>query len=82
MSQPQYTYQPYQGPYKYGLVPQTPVYPQKLYPRYTYQIHVQPQYVPIIPSYLGGSMIPNAQPILGYPGYAPPGTALVSQGYP
>lgn len=81
-SQPQFTYQPYQGPYKYGHVPQTPVYPQKLYPGYTYQIHVQPKYVPVILGYPGGNMIPNAQPIPGYPRYPPPGTGLVSQGYP
>ena len=27
-------------------------------------------------------MILNAHPILGYPGYLPPRTGLVSQGYP
>ena len=34
-SQPQFTYQLYQGPYQYVPV-KTPVYPQQLYPGYTY----------------------------------------------
>ena len=39
-SQPQFTYQPYQGPYQYGPVAQNISY--QPYPGYTYQMPTQP----------------------------------------
>jgi len=80
-SQPQFTYQPYQGQYQYGLVVQQPVYQYQPYPGYTYQRHQQPQYGPVNPGFLGGYNIPNAIPIPSYPGYPPPGAGLMTQSF-
>lgn len=33
------------------------------------------------PSFLGGYNIPNANPIQDYPGYPPPRTSLITQGF-
>ena len=57
-SQPQFTYQPYQGSYQYGPVAQNPVY--QPFPRYMYQMPTQPQYGLVSPGYPGGILIPNA----------------------
>ena len=80
-SQPQFTYQLYQGQYRFGQVTQNIVYQYQPYPRYTYQIPQQPQYGQVNPNYPGGYTIQNAHPIPGYPGYPPPGTGLITQGY-
>ena len=62
-SQPQFTYQPYQGQYQFGPITQAPVYQYQLYPSYTYQQPQQPQFGPVNPSFSGGFTIPNANPI-------------------
>ena len=80
-SQPQFTYQLYQGKYQYGPVLQNLAYHHQPYHGYTYQTPQQPQYGLINPGYPGGIPIPNAQEIPGYPGYPPPGTSLITQGY-
>ena len=77
-SQPQFTYQPYQGQPQFGPYVQNPSYQYQLYPGYTYQ---QPQYGLVHPGFPGGYTIPNANPIPSYPGYPPPGSALASQGF-
>ena len=53
-SQPQFTYQPYQGQYQFGPAVQQPVYQYQPYPGYTYQQPQQPQYDSVNPSFLGG----------------------------
>ena len=80
-SQPQFTYQPYQGQYQFGKATKNPVYQYQPYPGYTYQVPQQRQYGLVNLGYPGGFMIPNMHPILGYPRYPPPGTGLITQGY-
>ena len=80
-SQPQFTYQPYQGHYQFGPALQNPVYQYQPYPGYTYQTPQQPQFGLVNPSYPGGFTIPNENLILGYPRYPPPGTSLIMQVY-
>ena len=80
-SQPQFTYQAYQGQYQFSATVQQPVYQYQPYPGYTYQQSQQPQYSPVNPSFLGGYNIPNAIPIPSYPGYPPLGAGLMTQGF-
>lgn len=80
-SQPQFTYQSYQGQYQFGHTTQNPTYQYQPYPGYNYQVPQQPQYGSVNLGYPGGFTIPNANPIPGYPGYPPPGTGLITQGY-
>jgi hypothetical protein len=53
-SQPQFTYQPYQGQYQFGPTVQNPVYQYQPYPGYTYQQPQQPQFGPVNPGFPGG----------------------------
>ena len=80
-SQPQFTYQPYQGQPHFGPYVQNPSYQYQPYPGYTYQQPQQPQFGTINPGYPGGYTIPNANPIPSYPGYPPAGTALATQSF-
>ena len=80
-SQPQFIYQPYQGQYQFGPTVQNLVYQYQPYPGYTYQQTQQPQFGPVNPSFPEGYNIPNANPIPCYPGYPPPGTGLITQGF-
>ena len=77
-SQPQFTYQLYQGQYQYGPVVQQPVYQYQPYLGYTYQ---QPQYGPVNPGFPGGYNILNVIPIPSYPGYPPPRAGLMTQSF-
>ena len=60
---------------------QNPVYQYQSYPGYTYYQPQQTQFGLVNLSFLGGYNIPNANPILGYPEYPPPGARLVTQGF-
>ena len=80
-SQPQFTYQLYQGQYQFGPVVQQPVYQYQPYPGYTYQQPQQPQYGLVNPGFPGGYNIPNAILIPSYPGYPPPGAGLMTQSF-
>jgi len=57
------------------------VYQYQSYPGYTYQQPQQPPFGLVNLGFLGGYNIPNANPILGYPEYPPPGASLVTQGF-
>ena len=77
-SQPQFTYQSYQGQYQYSPAVQQPVYQYQPYPGYTYQQPQPPQYGPVNLGFLGGYNIPNVVPIPSYLGYPPLGVGLMT----
>ena len=76
-SQPQFTYQLYQGQYQFGHTTHNPTYQYQLYPGYTYQIPQQPQFGLVNT----GFTIANVHPILGYPRYPHLGIGFITQGY-
>jgi len=80
-SQPQFTYQPYQGQYQYGPAVQQPIYQYQPYPGYTYQQTQQPQYGLVNPGFPRRYNIPNAIPIPSYPRYPPLRAGLMTQGF-
>lgn len=73
--------QPFQGQFLQGQMGQGPLFQNQPYLDHTFQVAIQLKFAMAHHGYLGGIKIPTAQAIPGYPGYPPPGTGLVLQGY-